>query len=544
MLQARRPAQPPRRLEPVDDGHHEVHQHDVGAHRHRSFEGLLPVRRLHDPEPERDEEAREQAPVDGLVVHDEDGRTADHAGDAARRRVGPVAGVEHADGEPGGERAPLTGGALEPDRAAHHVHEAAADGEPEPGALAMPARIGDLLERLEHPLRLLRRDPDAGVGDFEAEHDASLVAGGVIGLLVRVGTERDGAAGRELHRVREEVEEDLPEPPLVGMDGGGERRREVGGEGEPFRVGLDAGEGGDGPEEVGEAERRGPHLELARLDLGEVEHVVDEAEEVVPAPLDHVDARAVLVGEGLVAAEELGVAEDAVERCPELVAHLGEERALGTVGGLGAVARFGEGGLGPPPLFDLGLRRLVEPGVGDRDRGLVRHPREEGFMLRGEPVGLGVPEDQPADDGAVAILHGRGEERAYGRMVRGHPAVGAVVAAVARVGEDVADAEHALAGERRAEDVGHPREGVVRERLAGRTGESVAGVGLIAPHLDVVEERANLGADDLAAGVDEALDESVEVELGGEHGVRLVERAEHAGLLAEAAGGLLAVGDV
>ena len=68
-------------------------------------------------------------------------------------------------------------------------------------------------------------------------------------------------------------------------------------------------------------------LELAGLDLGQVEHVVDQAEQMLavgPAP-DR--ARRAFVGALAVepVEHELGEAEDRVERRAQLVAHVGQE---------------------------------------------------------------------------------------------------------------------------------------------------------------------------------------------------------------------------
>ena len=87
-------------------------------------------------------------------------------------------------------------------------------------------------------------------------------------------------------------------------------------------------------------------LQLPGLDLRQVENVVDQLEQVLAAGADRADVVAAL---GLVAVvgvadEQLGEAEDAVERRANLVAHVGQELALGAVGGLGLL-------LGQPEVF-------------------------------------------------------------------------------------------------------------------------------------------------------------------------------------------------
>ncbi len=69
---------------------------------------------------------------------------------------------------------------------------------------------------------------------------------------------------------------------------------------------------------------------MTRFDAGEVEHLVDELQQVAPPRQDVAHALRLVAAE-LVHAQELGEAEDAVERGAQLVAHAGEELALGLV---------------------------------------------------------------------------------------------------------------------------------------------------------------------------------------------------------------------
>ena len=101
------------------------------------------------------------------------------------------------------------------------------------------------------------------------------------------------------------------------------------------RPGGDGGLVDDGPDlECLEIQ---PHL--AGLDLGEVEDVVDEPEQVLAGGLDLLE-----VGDDVgmargrrVLREHLAVAEDRVQRRAQLVAHVGEERALRLAGLLGGL---------------------------------------------------------------------------------------------------------------------------------------------------------------------------------------------------------------
>ncbi len=82
-------------------------------------------------------------------------------------------------------------------------------------------------------------------------------------------------------------------------------------------------------------------LDAARGDLGEVEHVVDEREQVPAAGVDVADVLHLPVVQGAeeLLLEQLGEADDRVERRAQLVRHAGEEAGLRVALPLGLVAR-------------------------------------------------------------------------------------------------------------------------------------------------------------------------------------------------------------
>ena len=84
------------------------------------------------------------------------------------------------------------------------------------------------------------------------------------------------------------------------------------------------------------AEVEGPRvveLHLPRLDLREIEHVVDELEQVVALVEDVAQVLLVVGGDrpDLPVVHELREADDRVERRAQLVRHVGEELALEAV---------------------------------------------------------------------------------------------------------------------------------------------------------------------------------------------------------------------
>ena len=112
-----------------------------------------------------------------------------------------------------------------------------------------------------------------------------------------------------------------------------------------------------------EAERLVDEVDLAGLDLREVEDVVDDRQQRVARRADRVGVVA-LLGVELRLGEQAAHADDRVHRRADLVAHRGQERALGLVR------------CRPRPR--VASRRLGEqPGVVDGDRGLLRQADEE-----------------------------------------------------------------------------------------------------------------------------------------------------------------------
>ena len=208
----------------------------------------------------------------------------------------------------------------------------------------------------------------------------------------RLGVDVDDhlALLRELDRVREQVEQHLPQPGRVADDPcrhavvdeaaeldvllGGARRDDV-------ERALDA---------LAEIERLALELEPARLDLREVEDVVDDAQQRVAARPDDLGELALLRRQ-LGPEQQAGHPDHGVHRRPDLVAHRREERALRLRRRLRLLAR-------PLELGDVA--RLVDRGRRERGERLCR-PRVLGRV----EVGLEAVERQHPDQ-AVADEQG------------------------------------------------------------------------------------------------------------------------------------------
>ena len=337
-----------RQGEPVHLRHHHVEHGDVErlALRDELERGGRELERdgLHLP--------RERVPSDDLavrrvVVDDQDplaGEVREAVVERDRRRH-----VGRGDGQRDAEGRALLLLALDRDRAAHQLHEALRDGEAEAGAAEAARRRGvDLAERREEHVHPVGRDPDARVADGEL--DLVRAAAGRRG----VHEHHDLAALGELDRVREQVQEHLPQARLVADDPG---RRVVVDEAAELELLLPRPRRDDVErsfDAVAQVERLALEIELAGLDLRVVEDVVDHVQQRVAARVDDLGELPLLARE-VGAEQEVGHADHGVHRRPDLVAHRGEEGALRLRRGLGLLA-------GPLQLGDVVVDG-VEAGV-------------------------------------------------------------------------------------------------------------------------------------------------------------------------------------
>ncbi len=161
-------------------------------------------------------------------------------------------------------------------------------------------------------------------------------------VVIAIGLARDGEVDRatlgELGGVAEQVEEDLLHPCHIGMHlaeriGATQLQCVV--------VSLEQRADGAGHivDQCGYVEGLQIQLDLAGLDLGEVEDIVDQREQVIAGRANLIE-----VGEEIVVAagtgphlEQLAITEDRRQGRAQLVAHIRQERALGAAGGFGGL---------------------------------------------------------------------------------------------------------------------------------------------------------------------------------------------------------------
>jgi hypothetical protein len=314
--------QGPRQLEPVHAGHVEVHEGDVGERaagrgppeQRQCRLGIGSDRHGHAVAHQL---ALQDQAVGGVVVDDQRRLPVERA--ERRLRPGRQVGPGRQPGrEP--ERAPLAGGAADPDGAAHHLDKSLGDGQPQARASVVPGGRGvGLHEGLEQPLLVLFGDAHPGVADLDPHQVGP-------GRVHRHGHRHLAPLG-ELDGVAGQVGEHLAE--AAGVAGDHPRDGRVDGDHQLQALLL-----GQRRQQPDRALHQGPQLEVrdlefeaAGLDLGEVEHVVDQLQERLARALGH-EGELALVGIQVGAQQETGHPDHPIQGRADLMAHVGHELGL------------------------------------------------------------------------------------------------------------------------------------------------------------------------------------------------------------------------
>jgi hypothetical protein len=193
---------------------------------------------------------------------------------------------------------------------------------------------------------------------------------------------------RELDGVAHEVEEHLAEPAGVADQRIGHVLLDLADQFQPLLVGAHGQRAQGGAQHGAQREIGRVQFQAAGVDLGEVQEVVDDPEEGVRRRLDRRQVLP-LLGRQLGVQRQLGHAEDGVHGGADLVADVGQELVLGTVGRLRRL-------LGPPQLL-LGLLALGHiDGHGDHPPPAVRQTAQGG--------GVEIPDPRLAASGGDPVL--------------------------------------------------------------------------------------------------------------------------------------------
>ena len=215
--------------------------------------------------------------------------------------------------------------------AAHQLDQLRADRQAQPGAaVGARGRAVGLGEGLEDDALLFRRDADAGVADGEMQQDVVVAV-----WLPRVTRSSTSPRSVNLMALPTRLTSTCRSRPASPIEAVGHVGRDVA---EPARAPFAARAAPSVARCLSRRARRsksiGVELKLARLDLGKVEDVVDERQQRIGRLLDQCRDSSRCSAVRSVSSARLGHADDAVHGRADFVAHVGQELALGPIGGL------------------------------------------------------------------------------------------------------------------------------------------------------------------------------------------------------------------
>jgi hypothetical protein len=212
----------------------------------------------------------------------------------------------------------------------------------------------DLEVTLEQAVMLRLGNADAGIEDGEPDR-----------LALAAHLHRHAAAGGELHRIGQQVEQHLAQSCLVADDGGGQIRAELEREPEPLALGARADHRDGVVDQARKQERAVLDLDFAGLDARHVEDSVQYRDHGRRSGLDAFRV-APLPGCQILGEQKIVVADDAAERSADLVTHRREELAVGVSGLLGVTD-------GLFPCSPRGIELVLAPldGLGHAVEGLL-----------------------------------------------------------------------------------------------------------------------------------------------------------------------------
>ena len=144
---------------------------------------------------------------------------------------------------------------------------------------------------------------------------------------------------RELDRVDDQVHQDLPQTVRVADDGGWNRSQQHRAQLQSAFTRQRLQRRQHIVQQLHHRHAQQFHAHAARLDLGQVQHVVDDGQQVLAVAADGAAVHAPLLGIGALVEQHIDEAQDGGHRRADLVAHVGQERALAFHGRLGRGAR-------------------------------------------------------------------------------------------------------------------------------------------------------------------------------------------------------------
>ena len=322
----------------VHPRHPPIHQHQVvglfsssGQRR----QGVRPVQRHADIEMEEAQHLGQDFAGHLVVIHHQHPHPFEqragllHQIAPARLRL---LGDLQMHGEPDGRALPGLR-VLDPDPAPHPLDQILADRQPQARA-AEPAGGGliGLDEFFKQPGLNLRRHADARIAHIHLQGQRRFRG---VDALQR---QFDLAVLGELHRVAAQIEQNLPQAQGIAD----QHRRDgdiiANEEFEALLIGLGVDRIGQRLQHAVQPEFDLLDLQLARLDLGQIENVVDQAQQQIRRAL-RLRQLVMQIGRQFMFERQIQHADDRIHRRANFVAHVGQEFRLHARGGFGL--RFG-----------------------------------------------------------------------------------------------------------------------------------------------------------------------------------------------------------
>ncbi|MNK65136.1 hypothetical protein D3C87_844220 [compost metagenome] len=292
------------------------------------------------------------------------------------------------------EAAAASGHRLDPDLPSHLLHQLATDGQPQAGALGSElTQLLPLLEGLEQPRQQL--GTDAGPLIVHPAPDP---------VPVPAGPEHHLAVLAELDGVGEQVVQHLLHPVGIERHQGRQCRIQVEAHLQVLGTRLGPVHRRHMLAQLHQIGRLHGEPQLAVLVAAEIEHVVEQPEQLVARLPDVRQHRGLLRGEfGLI--QPLQQAQDSVHGGADLVAHGGEEAPLGEHGLLGLLVGELQGVLLLDPVGhilhhpkDAPPLPLTAPPAGE-----LQPARALGRMLVAQQMGEGAPGLQHGQHGGTHL---------------------------------------------------------------------------------------------------------------------------------------------
>ena len=229
----------------------------------------------------------------------------------------------------------------------------------------------DLREGLEQGRHGVGRDPRAGVAHGEA-HDRLRCSG-----WLAFGTDDHLALLRELDRVADEVDEHLAQQARVAANVRRQLGIDVCRERNALLARGHSDDVGDALDDFDEVEVGQPALDLVGLDLGQIEDVVDDPEQVCSRSSRNLGKLGELRCQ-LGVKHQVETADYSVHRRTNLMTHRGKKLGLDHRGPQRSVAGLGKATFGGPAFGDVvneGDKELLLTSLKRRDRSLERELR-------------------------------------------------------------------------------------------------------------------------------------------------------------------------